>query len=109
VQEEERPRLGVARSLVDAVNLGDSEAFAASFDPDGVVVAGGRRFAGREEISDWSDRELIDAIVRADVAAERETPEGAVLELRISSGAHAGGRTWTLEIEGVLVRSLLVE
>jgi hypothetical protein len=48
------------RTLIDAANIGDTDAFLAAFAPRrGVVDDWGRRFHGSEEIRHWSNSEFI--------------------------------------------------
>jgi hypothetical protein len=48
------------RTLIEAANLGDTDAFLAAFTPHrGVVDDWGRRFHGPIEIRRWSDGEFI--------------------------------------------------
>ncbi|CAA0124695.1 Uncharacterised protein [Mycolicibacterium vanbaalenii] len=48
------------RALIDAANLGDTEAFLAAFAPyRGIVDDWGRKFHGSDEIQRWSDAEFI--------------------------------------------------
>jgi hypothetical protein len=48
------------RNLIDAANLGDTDAFLAAFTPhQGVIDDWGRKFEGPEGIRRWSDAEFI--------------------------------------------------
>lgn len=48
------------RNLIDAANLGDTDAFLAAFTPhQGVIDDWGRTFHGPEGIRRWSDAEFI--------------------------------------------------
>ena len=58
---DELPR--PVRTLVDAANAGDTEAFLGSFTADGVVDDWGREFRGASEIRGWSDGEFIGVAV----------------------------------------------
>lgn len=58
--------------FVHAINDGDTEAFLDLFMPDGVVEDWGRRFAGREAIRRWSDKELIGAKGTLTITSEPE-------------------------------------
>lgn len=48
------------RALIDAANLGDTDAFLSAFTPHlGVVDDWGRKFHGNHDIRRWSDAEFI--------------------------------------------------
>jgi hypothetical protein len=75
----------VARLLAAATSH-DTDAFLASFTPDGVVDDWGREFAGPDAIRGWSDAEFIGVDVTLDV--QEVTQDGD----ETTVGAQVGGR-----------------
>ncbi|MBA8952185.1 nuclear transport factor 2 family protein [Actinomadura namibiensis] len=58
-------------AYVDAVNGKDLDALTKAFAPDGQVVDVGRRFAGRDAIRGWADREVIGGALTVRGVVER--------------------------------------
>ncbi|QIV85453.1 nuclear transport factor 2 family protein [Mycolicibacterium frederiksbergense] len=67
------------RALIDAVNLGDTDAFLAAFTPHlSVVDDWGRKFHGAQDIRSWSDAEFIGKEVRLKVIHFYSTADAEV-------------------------------
>ena len=77
------------RVLVEAAGRGDTDAFLASFTPDGIVDDWGREFAGQDRIRGWSDREFIG--VRASLLVTDVITGGS----RVTVTAEVGGDGYT--------------
>jgi hypothetical protein len=73
----------LAEAYVHATNGNDAAAFLALFAQDAEVDDGGRRFNGRVEIKEWSDREIFGAAVRLEVLGESIQENDAVLRTKV--------------------------
>ena len=92
--------IGVAvRTVIDAANRGDVEAFLAGFTSDGVVDDWGREFQGAEAIHRWSDDEFIGKRVRLDVkqVAERAGETRVIAE--VGGDGFTGPSTFTFRVD----------
>ena len=75
------------RALIDAANLGDTDAFLSAFAPHlGVVDDWGRRFHGPRDIRSWSDAEFIGKDVTLKVIHFYE-----IADTEVTVIAHVGG------------------
>jgi hypothetical protein len=67
------------RTLLDAANANDTDAFLAAFTADGVVDDWGREFRGPARIRAWSDAEFIGVRVSLDVRGVERQGDGAIV------------------------------
>jgi hypothetical protein len=75
------------RTLIDAANAGDTEAFLAGFTAHlGLVDDWGRRFHGTHAIRGWSDAEFIGRNVALDVVHFYSPREAEVVVIAIVGG-----------------------
>lgn len=90
------------RSLIDAANLGDIDAFLAAFTPyQGVVDDWGRRFDGPEAIRRWSDAEFIGKQVSLNVIHFYSIDEVEVVVIaQVGGNGFNGPSTFTFRVEG---------
>lgn len=70
------------RSLVDAINSADTEAFVEAFAPDGLVDDWGRVLRGPEGVRSWAQSDAIGAGARMTVL--EASTAGDVTEMRFS-------------------------
>ena len=97
------------KSLIEATNRGDSLALLESFADDAILIDFfGESFVGKSAIAQWNDAQNIG--LRNQITATGVARSGATVTLRISvSGTgYNGPGTFVFEIEGGLIRQLLV-
>ena len=88
---------GPVRGLLDAVQRGDNDAFAALFGEGGAVDDWGRVFTGRDEVHGWSAREFLGLGGR--LTLRRATADGTVLVVDITTrGGYNGPATLTFTL-----------
>lgn len=97
----------VARA-VDAVNAEDTEAFLATFAPDGWIDDNGRRFTGHDDMRSWSDRELIGAHTRFEVTGSEATSDGVALDIEVVSDGFNGYSRFAFDVEGDVLRAMAI-
>jgi hypothetical protein len=88
------------RTLIDAANLGDTDAFLATFNPYvGVVDDWGRKFHGVREIRRWSDAEFIGKNVTLKVIHFYYTAESEVVVIaEVGGSGFNGPSTFTFRV-----------
>ncbi|WP_123029119.1 nuclear transport factor 2 family protein [Mycolicibacterium stellerae] len=88
------------RTLIDAANLGDTEAFLDAFTPYvGIVDDWGRRFNGPREIQRWSDSEFIGKRVTLKVVHFYYTDDAEVIVIaQVGGDGFNGPSTFTFRI-----------
>lgn len=88
------------RTLVDAANLGDTDAFVAAFVPHrGVVDDWGRTFHGPNEIRRWSDGEFIGKGVTLKVIHFYSTDDAEVVVIaQVGGDGFNGPSTFTFRV-----------
>jgi hypothetical protein len=88
------------RTLIDAANLGDTDAFLAAFAPHrGVVDDWGRRFHGSEEIRHWSDGEFIGKRVTLNLIHFYFTDDAEVVVIaQVGGDGFNGPSTFTFRV-----------
>ena len=88
------------RALIEAANLGDTEAFLAAFVPHlGVVDDWGRKFHGQNDIQKWSDAEFIGQDVRLSVINFYETGDSEVTVIaNVGGNGFNGPSTFTFHL-----------
>jgi ketosteroid isomerase-like protein len=96
------------RTLLDAVNRGDTEAFLASFTPDGVVDDWGREFRGADAIRSWSDGELIGVRASLDVTGVEERAGAVVITAQVGGDGFNGPSHFTFELDGEQVSRMTI-
>ena len=97
----------VARAI-DAVNAGDTDAFLSEFATDGWIDDNGRRFAGRDAMRGWSDRELIGANSRFVVRRSESTERGVDVDIEVASDGFNGYSRFAFEVERDGLRSMTI-
>ncbi|MFC1409437.1 nuclear transport factor 2 family protein [Streptacidiphilus sp. N1-12] len=98
---------GPVRGLLDAVQRGDNDGFAALFGEDGAVDDWGRVFTGRDEVYGWSAREFLGLGGR--LTLRQATTDGTVLTVDITTrGGYNGPATltFTLTDDGTRIRRM---
>jgi hypothetical protein len=96
------------RTLIDAANAGDIDAFLAGFRTDGVVDDWGREFRGAERIRSWSDGEFIGK--RVSLAVRSVAAHGDRTEVTADVGGDGfnGPSTFTFEVAGDRVERMTI-
>ena len=97
----------VARAI-DAVNAHDTDAFLSAFAADGWIDDNGRRFAGRDEMRGWSDRELIGANSRFEVTGSEPAGDAIAVDVEVASDGFNGYSRFTFELAGDSLRSMTI-
>ncbi|MHA3021633.1 nuclear transport factor 2 family protein [Mycobacterium sp. BMJ-28] len=88
------------RRLIDAANLGDTDAFLAAFPPyRGVVDDWGRKFHGPEDIRRWSDAEFIGKAVTLKVVHFYSTDDAEIVVIaQVGGDGFNGPSTFTFRV-----------
>jgi SnoaL-like protein len=102
-----QPPEPVARMLA-AANAHDTDAFLASFTPDGVVDDWGREFAGPDAIKGWSDREFIGVDVTLDVSELETADEQTTIAAEVGGDGFNGPSHFTFTIRDNLVSRMTI-
>lgn len=97
----------VAR-LIAAANAGDTDAFLATFTPDGSVNDNGRVVTGRDAIRAWSDAEFIGVGVTLDVTAEITTREHATVTATVGGRGFTGQSHFSFTVADGLVADMAI-
>ena len=96
------------RSMIDAINAADTDAFVASFAPDGYVDDWGRVLRGAEGVRSWAGSDAIGAGAQMTVLSA-ET-EGATTRVRFDwrSSVFNGESDGIFVIEGDRIASFTI-
>jgi hypothetical protein len=96
------------RTLIDAANAGDIDAFLAGFTADGVVDDWGREFRGTDRIRSWSDAEFIGK--RVSLAVRDVAVRDARTEVIADVGGDGfnGPSTFTFDVDGDRVARMTI-
>jgi hypothetical protein len=97
-----------ASQAIAAVNAGDTDRFLSLFAGDGWIDDNGRRFTGRDEMREWSDRELIGANTRFAVTGSEAVPHGVAVDIDVTSDGFNGYSRFVFAIEGDVLRSMTI-
>jgi len=89
----------VAAALA-AANAHDTDAFLATFTPDGVVDDWGREFRGADAIRAWSDREFIGVDVTLDVTGSTSDGGATTVAADVGGRGFNGPSHFTFELDG---------
>jgi hypothetical protein len=97
------------RTLLDAANANDVDAFLAGFTADGVVDDWGREFRGAARIRAWSDAEFIGVQVSLDVREVERRADGAiVVTAEVGGNGFNGPSHFTFLVEGDRVSRMTI-
>lgn len=98
------------RTLIDAANLGDTDAFLAAFTPyQGVVDDWGRKFHGPNDIRRWSDREFIGKNVTLKVIHFYSTGDDEVIVIaQVGGDGFNGPSTFAFRVAGNKVAEMRI-
>jgi SnoaL-like domain len=88
------------RTVIDAANAGDVDAFLAGFKSDGVVDDWGREFRGTDEIHGWSDHEFIGKRVRLDIRQVSEQGGETRVIAEVGGDGFNGPSTFMFHTDG---------
>ncbi|MEO5534226.1 MAG: nuclear transport factor 2 family protein [Pseudolysinimonas sp.] len=91
------------KSLVDATNAGDHDAFVATFAPDAVLVDWGKVFEGRDGIADWDESDNIGRKAQLAVAAVRADGDDWVVTIDVTGGGFNGTSTFRFTLVDNLI------
>jgi hypothetical protein len=97
----------VAR-LIDAANANDTDAFVASFGPDGVVDDWGREFRGADAIRGWSNREFIGVKVALEVTDVTQQDDATTVTAQVGGGGFNGPSHFTFDVAGDAVSRMTI-
>ena len=97
----------VAAALA-AANADDTDAFLATFTPDGVVDDWGREFRGADAIRAWSDREFIGVDVTLDVTGSTSDGGATTVAADVGGRGFNGPSHFTFEVAGEHVTRMTI-
>jgi hypothetical protein len=96
------------RTLIDAANAGDIDAFLAGFATDGVVDDWGREFRGAERIRSWSDAEFIGKRVSLAVRSVAAHDGHTEVIADVGGDGFNGPSTFTFDVDGERVARMTI-
>jgi hypothetical protein len=99
---------GPVRALLAAANANDTDAFLATFVPDGVVDDWGREFAGAEAIRGWSDGEFIGVQVRLTVTGVTRQGDVTVVTADVGGNGFNGPSHFSFAVAGDKVARMTI-
>ena len=91
-----------------AANAHDTDAFLATFTPDGVVDDWGREFRGAEAIRGWSDREFIGVDVTLAVTGATTAGGATTVAAEVGGRGFNGPSHFTFELDGDQVARMTI-
>jgi hypothetical protein len=94
--------------LLDAANANDTDAFLATFTPDGVVDDWGREFRGADAIRGWSDREFIGVRVALDVTDVAREGDATVVTAQVGGDGFNGPSHFAFAVDGDRVARMTI-
>jgi hypothetical protein len=96
----------LVRQAIASANAGDTEGFLACFEAEGCVDDWGTRYVGREQITQWSDREFIGVDVSLDVTEWRVSGPTVSILAAVGGSGFNGPSHFTFTVPEQLVRLL---
>ena len=91
---------GPVTAALAAANAHDTDAFLATFTPDGVVDDWGREFAGADAIRRWSDKEFIGVDVALEVEGVEASGDDTTVTAQVGGRGFNGPSHFTFHVEG---------
>jgi hypothetical protein len=95
-------------AAIDAANRGDTDAFVATFTPDGVVDDWGREFRGPEAITGWSDDEFIGVDVSLAVEGIETAGDDTTVTAQVGGRGFNGPSRFTFHVHGERVTRMTI-
>jgi len=95
-------------TMIQATNRRDNKAFLSAFAEDAVLTDFGRTFRGKAEIARWNDAENIgvQSIIR--VTGVSRSGKKIKVAIVVSGNGYNGSGTFTFELVGSVIQSLLI-
>ena len=101
---------GPVTAALAAANAHDTDAFLATFTPEGVVDDWGREFAGADAIRGWSDKEFIGVDVTLEVVYATTEGETTTVAAQVGGSGFNGPSHFTFAVrDGLVVRMTIRE
>ncbi|HEX5617183.1 MAG TPA: nuclear transport factor 2 family protein [Solirubrobacteraceae bacterium] len=95
-------------AALDAANAHDTDAFLATFTPDGVVDDWGREFRGADAIRGWSDREFIGVDVTLAVTGTTTDGTATTVAAEVGGRGFNGPSHFTFALDGDRVARMTI-
>src|SRR3712207_6158787 len=96
------------RTMIDATNRADNEAFLSAFSDDAVLIDWGRTFRGKSEIARWNDDENIGAQNQIRVTGVERSGKSVTVSVDVSGHGYNGSGSMIFEVEGDAITSLTI-
>jgi hypothetical protein len=94
--------------LINAVNVGGSDAFVKAFSDNGVVDDWGREFRGHDAVRRWSDAELIGKNATLAVTNVSQEAEATVVTAHVGGDGFNGPSTFIFSTRNDLVVKMTI-
>jgi hypothetical protein len=95
--------------MIEATNAGDHAAFVAAFTEDAYLEDWGRTFHGHDGVASWDHSDNIGKNTRFEALATRQDGRSYVVTLDVRGDGFNGTSDITFEVEGDLIRSLVIK
>jgi hypothetical protein len=95
-------------TLIDAANANDTDAFLATFTPDGVVDDWGREFRGPDAIRGWSDAEFIGVAVSLAVTEVERDGDATTVTATVGGDGFNGPSHFTFAVRDGRVERMTI-
>jgi ketosteroid isomerase-like protein len=99
---------GAVTAALAAANAHDTDAFLATFTPDGVVDDWGREFRGADAIRGWSDREFIGVAVTLEVTGVETDGSTTTVAAEVGGRGFNGPSHFAFALDGDLVARMTI-
>ena len=99
---------GPVTAALAAANAHDTDAFLATFTPDGVVDDWGREFEGADAIRGWSDREFIGVDVTLAVTGVSTDGDTTTIAAEVGGRGFNGPSHFTFAVRDGLVARMTI-
>ncbi len=96
------------RTMIDATNRADSQAFLSAFSDDAVLVDWGRTFQGKSEIARWNDDENIGTQNHIRVTGVERAGKSITVNVDVSGSGYNGSGSMIFEVEGDAITKLVI-
>jgi hypothetical protein len=90
----------VVTNALNAANAHDTDAWLATFSPDGAVDDWGREFAGHQAIRAWSDAEFIGVDVTLRIMRAHTTSDTTTVLAQVGGDGFNGPSHFTFTVHG---------
>jgi hypothetical protein len=96
------------RTMIDATNRGDTEAFLSAFSDEAILTDWGRTFAGKSEIARWNSDENIGTQNHIRVMGVKRAGNAIDVSVVVTGNGYNGPGSLIFEVEGQSIKRLVI-